>query len=468
MKKALGFESLEGRRVLSAWTVEILDQKNLVPTQVESQMRSAANYVMGLFNRHITWRGTLDIRLDVQSPMAPHDGFTPAILQVVPGGKNATISEMQTGVDIYPNYPDAGMVVYLGNDGTVKLYGMKVYFDPNPMEFVQANVPQGHFDFIGVLTHEIAHGLGFQWGTTDFAKFGTKIGDYSYFNGPETVKTLGRPLPMTANGSGTHYGNSRLADNPFKMGLMYEWGNYAGNRLDIGRLDLAVFRDLGLATKNLEGLPLVDRIDSQAPRLTASRYDLNENLPAGTTVATLGTNLGLDYTFQIVSGWDSRSFRISGTTLVAGESFDYESKSSYTIYVRTTDRHGVWVYSRMDIRVNNVQESPSLQVPVSLWVQNGAVSMESLKAFGDSNYTFGVVFFSRNAIFESAVNDPEVRVFVVRNIFGGTTLSMNGTAAALSRNFRKIVYRGSESSINVQVGCNGRNCGSANISLRYS
>jgi len=39
---SLDCERLEDRRVLSTYTVEILDRQNLVPAQVENQIRAAA------------------------------------------------------------------------------------------------------------------------------------------------------------------------------------------------------------------------------------------------------------------------------------------------------------------------------------------------------------------------------------------------------------------------------------------
>ena len=49
---------------------------------------------------------------------------------------------------------------------------------------------------------------------------------------------------------------------------MFQWGNYEGNRLDIGKLDLAILEDLGITIKSSQGLPLVETIDSQVPRNT--------------------------------------------------------------------------------------------------------------------------------------------------------------------------------------------------------
>lgn len=467
MKTQLGIESLENRLALSAYTVEILDRQNLVSPQLENQMRAAANFTMQNLGRHVNWRGVLDLRIDVQPNAAPHDGSIYAIMSVTPDRRNAVVHEMRTGVDLYPKDPDIGMTVKVGRDGTLKLYGMKLYLDPNPMSYVAADVPAGHADFIGVLNHEVAHGLAFQWGTTEFSRYGTTVGGYSYFNGPETVRTLGRPLPMSTFG-GTHYGNHLLPDNPFTSGLMYQWGNYAGNRFDWGRLDLAVLRDVGLSTKNESRLPLVDTMDSTLPEAVLSRYEVRENSSIGTTVATVSMSNGVSgYTFQIVEGWGDNLFGFEGDRLVVKGGIDYETSSMHKVYVRMIDPSGVWTQSPVYIRVLDVQETPVLKTPAWFTTVNGTGPLTGMSISGDSG-TFAVVaIMSRSGTFESRATDPEVKVRVVGDGVGGTTVFMTGSIQAISRNFRNILYRGREASITVQMASGGKLLADVKVPLKH-
>lgn len=471
MKTPLGIESLEDRRVLSAYTVEILDRQNLVPLQVENQMRAAANFTMRSLNTFISWKGTLDLRIDVQPPHPGHDGFTPAILQVMPNGRNATVLEMQTGVDPYPTSPDIGMTVFLGNDGTPKVYGMKFYFDPQPMTYKPANVPNGHCDFIGVLTHEVAHGIGFQFGTSDFSRHVTTVNGLRYFNGPNTVAVLGRPLPMSPFG-GTHYGNTALPNNPIQSGLMYQWGNYAGNRLNIGTLDLAILKDVGLTIKTTEGLPLVDVIDAQSPRLALSHTYVYENVPVGTRVSSLGTTRGsTGYSFQLVgNGWDNSLFRIVGNTIVTNSSIDYETKSFYTLQVRIIDTKGVWTDINLKIDTINVQENPSLKTPPHFVMASSGMSLGSVQVGGDRGTVVSLMCYSRTGTITSAIRDPAVRVYSVRNTTGGTTVCLVGTAEAINRNTRYLSYKGNDPSLWVSVFAkiNGRsaNYGQTEVKIK--
>jgi hypothetical protein len=468
MKTRLGLEQLEDRKNFSAWSVQVLDSQNLISPQVENQMRAAGNYVMSELNLHVSWKGTLDMLINVVPPTPEYDGFTPSILQVMGGGKNATIYEMQTGIDPMPNSPDLGMTVFMGWDGTVKLYGMKAYFDPDPAPYVPANVPGGSFDFIGVLAHECAHSIAFQAGTVDFNRYITvdQVGN-RFFNGPETVRLLGRSLPLTTMGS-THYGNGRLSNGVVYSGLMYEWGNYGGNRLSWGKLDFAVLKDVGINVINTNGLPLVDKMDSQSPRLvTGINSTIKENRAPGTFVTIVTTTLGSNYRFEIVAGADSSNFRISGNTLITTTSFDFETKTSYQIFVRIFDRDGSWVYGKVNVRVADVFENPSLQLPSTITFGGGSMAwFNTVKVSGNNETKMTFFIGSTTGFVEYIGRDPEVRVVSVKNRTGGTNFALLGTVAAVKRNLGLIYYRGGlDNSVGIQICALGRNWGHGEVRL---
>ena len=89
-----------------------------------------------------------------------------------------------------------------------------------------------------------------------------KDGAQGYFDGPITKSLLGGALPLSPSDNSDHYGNIGLATNNAPRGLMWQYGNYELNRLDIGRIDLAVLQDLGYQIKTYEGLPLFELSDS--------------------------------------------------------------------------------------------------------------------------------------------------------------------------------------------------------------
>ena len=273
----------------------------LIDAATEKSLTQSANYVAYLLDRYITWKGVLDIEIQVKPASAltwsTANGLMPALGQITWNGSgwtNSTLNECLTGVDTNTKLPDAGCTIYLGSDGTIRNYGSPVWFDPNPQLDVKPDLPKGYFDFIGVLTHEIFHCLGFYGATDEWKKFVIQDGAQSYFNGPITRALLGGPLPLSPSDNSDHYGNTSLAGNNVPRGLMFQWGNYELNRLDIGRIDLAVLQDLGYQIKTYDGLPLFELADS-APNVTGT--NASETLYGnyqGNVIEGLGGNDTLD------------------------------------------------------------------------------------------------------------------------------------------------------------------------------
>ena len=245
----------------------------LIDAATEKNITQSATYVANLLDKYIAWKGVLDIEIQVKPASAltwsTANGLMPSLGQITWNGKgwtNSTLNECLTGVDTNTKLPDAGCTIYLSADGTIRNYGSPVWFDPNPQIDVKPDLPKGYFDFIGVFTHEIFHCLGFYGATDEWKNFVIQDGAQSYFNGPATRALLGGPLPLSPSDNSDHYGNTSLVGNNVPRGLMFQWGNYELNRLDIGRMDLAVLQDLGYQIKTYEGLPLFELADS-APNL---------------------------------------------------------------------------------------------------------------------------------------------------------------------------------------------------------
>ena len=253
---------------MPSYTINISDPQDLVSSDVESQLYQAGNYVAELIGTYVDWKGTMDLEIRVadhtKSPYPDVDGILPALGSVnwINGRwENSTLIEATTGNDQYPNQPDIGATIYLSADGTVRNYGMPVWIDPNPNRFVTPNLPEGHFDFIGVLTHEVFHALGLYSVTWQWRDLVIENSGLSFFVGEKTSTLYGGDLPLAASYS-DHYGNTEYSENRVPSGLMFQWGNYYGNRLDIGRIDLAILEDLGYSIISYENLPLFDLIDS--------------------------------------------------------------------------------------------------------------------------------------------------------------------------------------------------------------
>lgn len=366
----LSIESLESRRVFAGFTFQIADELDLITDFTEGQIQNSANYALAKISRHVAWQGTLDVVVRVrpaaENPYPSIDGIMPSVISLSwlnDHWSNDTLYEMLTGVDRQPQSPDAGMTIYLGQDGQIRNYGLPVWFDSNPQDYVPANVPTGTFDYIGVLCHEIFHGIGFVAASKEFRDLTSTIDGTDYFIGNRTQQVFGGPLPLAPRSGGLlqdHYGNTSLPSNTLGSGLMFQWGNYEGNRLDIGKLDLAVLEDLGLTITNQAGLPLVDRIDSQLARNTLSNLSISENVAIGTEVGTLSTTDGsLASIYALAEGGpDNNIFQIVGNSLRTNSAIDYESNTSFSILVRRSDAQGIWTATPFTIAVNNLMERP--------------------------------------------------------------------------------------------------------------
>ena len=109
-------------------------------------------------------------------------------------------------------------------------------------------------------------------------------------------------------------------------------------------------------------------VQNYAPtNITLSATAFNENLPSGTHVASLtatDSDNGDSHTFTLASGngtndADNNHFTIQGASLKTSGTFDFETKSSYNIYINTND--GAANYAKaFTVTVNDVNEAPSM------------------------------------------------------------------------------------------------------------
>ena len=97
---------------------------------------------------------------------------------------------------------------------------------------------------------------------------------------------------------------------------------------------------------------------NQAPTdLALSPSSVMEGQPVGTTVGTFSTtdpDAGNTFTYSLVGGTgstDNSSFTISGGTLQTAAIFNFATKSSYSIRVRTTDQGGLWFEKVLTVSV---------------------------------------------------------------------------------------------------------------------
>jgi fibro-slime domain-containing protein/RHS repeat-associated protein len=106
-----------------------------------------------------------------------------------------------------------------------------------------------------------------------------------------------------------------------------------------------------------------------------------ENIPNNTIVGQITTTDvdALDsFTYSLIAGigdGDNSKFAITGDKLVIKTSPDYETQSSYTVRLKTTDAGGLSYEKQVTIRVTNVNEAPtSLTLSNSTIAENSGVN----------------------------------------------------------------------------------------------
>lgn len=105
--------------------------------------------------------------------------------------------------------------------------------------------------------------------------------------------------------------------------------------------------------------------------LTLSASSLAENMPAGSTVGMLATvdpNGGGQHVYSFAIGdenTDNAAFTITEDVLSINSPPDFETKSNYSIRVRTTDQDGLFFEETLAITITDVNEASVLQLPGS-------------------------------------------------------------------------------------------------------
>jgi hypothetical protein len=108
---------------------------------------------------------------------------------------------------------------------------------------------------------------------------------------------------------------------------------------------------------------------NQAPtNLALSNGNIAENQSIGTAIGTFTTtdpDTGNTFTYSLVTGTgstDNALFTITGNQLQSNGIFDFETKNSYSIRVKTTDQGGLSYEKELTLGITNVDEQRSLSL----------------------------------------------------------------------------------------------------------
>lgn len=158
----------------------------------------------------------------------------------------------------------------------------------------------------------------------------------------------------------------------------------------------------------------VNNVNEPPTHITLLTGSIDENQPSGTAVGFLSAtdpDAGDTFTYALANGTggaDNGSFSINGNTLQTAATFDYETKHSYTIRVRSIHQGGLSFEKQLTITVNNVNEPPAISV-------GGALITGGQVGFSFSGEPGTQVVVERCLGLEA----PRVWLPVATNIMGG-------------------------------------------------
>jgi hypothetical protein len=150
-----------------------------------------------------------------------------------------------------------------------------------------------------------------------------------------------------------------ISGDELKTAAVFHWASKSSYSIRVRSTDAG-----GLTTEKAFTIT-VNHLNHTPTDIALSNSSVAENKPAGTTVGTLSTtdsDPGDTHTYSLVAGAgdaDNASFQLSGATLQTAATFDFETKSSYTIRVQTDDGNGSTFQKQFTISVTNANEGPT-------------------------------------------------------------------------------------------------------------
>jgi|GEM_PF-1874452 len=187
----------------------------------------------------------------------------------------------------------------------------------------------------------------------------TVIGNLSSVDGDSSAFTYSLKESVSGcDGSGNN--NFVIVGNVLKAAVSFN--EEAENSYDI----CVRSSDDGTPTASLDKQFTIQIEDvNEAPTNITNTTILYENAPVNSTATELSTidpDAGDTFTYTLVPGvgdTNNSVFTVSGSELLTNTVFDYETKSSYSVRLRSTDAGGLFVEKAITISVLNENEAPT-------------------------------------------------------------------------------------------------------------
>jgi Ca2+-binding RTX toxin-like protein len=397
--------------------------------------------------------------IDISNPLTPtlqgnYDTSGNAWdVQIV--GNYAYVADYESGLQIIDisnpltptlkgNYDTSGFafnVQVVGNYAYVADYesGLQIIDISNPLTpTLKGNYDSSGFAFdvqvVGNYAYVADHESGLQiidisnpltptlkgnYDTSGYAQGVQVVGNYAYVADASAglqIIDISNPLTPTLKGNYGAYGYA------FDVQVV---GNYAYIADGDGGLKI-------IDVSEFTNLPT-----NQAPtNLTLSNSNIAENQPINAIVGNLTStdpDVNNTFTYSLVTGTgatDNSLFTITNNQLKTNAVFNYETKNSYTIRVRTTDQGGLFYDKQLTIGVSNVNEAPVITTATSTalsYIENATTVIDSAITISDvdsvnlANATISIT--------SGFVSSQDILSFTNQN---GITGSYNSTTGVLS------------------------------------
>lgn len=186
-----------------------------------------------------------------------------------------------------------------------------------------------------------------------------------------------------------------------------------------------------------------------------------EGLPAGTSVGALTTSdpdVGDSHTYQLLSG-DTAAFVIAGGSLQTAVAFDYATKSSYTVVVRSTDVAGLFFDQAFTITVLSVGGIPSdigisgSSLPENAIVGTAVGNLSTTDSTAGDTFTYSLVGgdVTQFAIDGTVLRSAAVFNFELVNSFTVTVRTTDSAGFILDKAFTISVTNVNEAPTDVSL-----------------
>ena len=139
----------------------------------------------------------------------------------------------------------------------------------------------------------------------------------------------------------------------------------------------------------------INNLNEAPTSLSLSNNSIDENVPANTVIgifSTIDSDIGDTFTYQLVAGTgdtDNADFTIVGDQLQINASPDFETQSSYSIRVQTTDGGGETHQQQLTININDVDEALTIEGTPDRDFLRGGASGEEIKGLAEQDRLYG-------------------------------------------------------------------------------